>query len=145
MLIKLKYHGYRKEKSELHCLSQSNHLLQNKELKLKYLPIRELIDTGESFYRLKTKKPTRVVLKAPFHYKTGKHRLTLLSYRYGKDIPVDTKLLKTPRPLEDILGELSNLVADLPISGTTIIQSGKTKLLKTELIDKNFFKPVGIT
>lgn len=40
-------------------------------------------DTSRQFtyFKKKIKAPCRVVLKAPFHYKKGKHRLTLLQRR----------------------------------------------------------------
>lgn len=51
-------------------------------------PLPVNVNRKVTFFKKKTKQPCKVVLKAPFHYKKGKHRLTLfqrtltLKYQY---------------------------------------------------------------
>lgn len=139
MLLKVTYNGLRKEKSEIHCLIQSNHRLQPKKLKNMYLNSTVVFDEGERFFRVKTKKPTRVVLKAPFHYKIGKHRLSLLSYRYVKllELPVEPST-KACLP-KDFLIYIDSYANEYPNTGTTILQPKYNKGFINDLLDKNFF------
>ena len=139
MLIKITYNGLRKEKSEIHCLAQSNHRLQPKKLKNMYLNSTITFDEGVKFFRVKTKKPTRVVLKAPFHYKIGKHRLSLQSYRYVKLTEVPTPVSIKPSLPVDFLKYTIPLLEEYPNSGTSILQPKYTKGYINELLDKNFF------
>jgi hypothetical protein len=104
-----------------------------------YLNSTVIFDEGEKFFRVKTKKPTRVVLKAPFHYKIGKHRLSLLSYRYVKllEIPVDLPP-KASLP-SDLLTYLDAYSDEYPATGTSILQPKYSKGFINELLNKEFF------
>jgi hypothetical protein len=57
------------------------------------------------FFRNKTKSPCKVVLKAPFHYKKGKHRLTLFQRRnsliYRKQAEFHKPVQSIPAFLEE--------------------------------------------
>lgn len=85
------------------------------------------------------KKPIRVVLKAPFHYKVGKHRVTTRAY-------LKTIHIQLPNPVnmgrltpQKIVRALSRRLEYLPtLSGP--LTSQKTKKLSTSFVlDKNIF------
>ena len=113
--------------------------MQPKKLKNMYLGATIIFDEGENFFRVKTKKPTRVVLKAPFHYKIGKHRLSLLSYRYVKLTELPTQPAQTPSKPVNLIKYLGPSIEEVPSTGTTILQKKYSKLFINDLLDKNFF------
>jgi hypothetical protein len=104
-----------------------------------YLNATITFDEGSKFFRVKTKKPTRVVLKAPFHYKIGKHRLSLLSYRYVKVTELPVPIAKKPSLPVDFFKYTEPYVEEYPNSGTTILQPSRYRGLINELLDKEFF------
>lgn len=61
------------------------------------------------FFRNKTKSPCKVVLKAPFHYKKGKHRLTLFQRRNSLIYRKQAAFKKPILNLEDFLFEWKKL------------------------------------
>ena len=140
MIKKVVYNGLRKEKNEEHCLIPSANLLQKKNLKYRYLKqSKYFVDFDTKFFRVKTKKPTRVIIKAPFHYKKGKHRLTLRSYRYVKYEKIPTMHSKVPSKMLEVIQDVGNLVSEIPSESTSVLQPKYTKLYVNYAVNKNFF------
>ena len=96
-----------------------------------YLPTKNLysifpnFNKGErnkiNFFHVKTKKPTRVVLKSPFHYKVAKHRLTLLEHIYVREIEPDLIASDLPNTASEILENLDILISEVPITTLSLI------------------------
>lgn len=81
----------------------------------KSTPVPVNVNRKFTFFKKKTKQPCKVVLKAPFHYKKGKHRLTLfqrtltLRYQY---VNAFTHASATPH---DLLECLDGLLVYAPV------------------------------
>lgn len=141
MLKKVIYVSFRKYKGEEHCMLQGVNFLHSKKLRkffFKKLP--EPLTHREHFFQIVTKKPTRVIIKAPFHYKIGKHRLTLRSYRFAKleQIPIDHSSI--PLKMIDVITKTNQVIQGTPAESTSILQPQYTKLTINHLVDKSFFQ-----
>lgn len=140
MLKKVTYNGLRREREEEHCMIPNSNLIQKKKLKYRYLRLApQSIDYETKFFRVKTKKPTRVIIKAPFHYKKGKHRLTLRSYRYVKKDFIPVTHSEVPHTMIDVIRSIDKLVCEIPSESTTILQPKDVRLYINYAIDKDFF------
>lgn len=141
MIKKVIYVSFRKYKGEEHCMLQGINFLHSKKLRkffFKKLP--EPLTHSEKFFQIVTKKPTRVIIKAPFHYKIGKHRLTLRSYRFAKLEQIPISHSNHPLKIIDIINNTSRVIQCIPAESTSILQPQYTKLKLNHLVDKSFFK-----
>ena len=129
----------RKERSELHCILPS----LNYHTKLQTYRIQPQFlgnyTNNVHLFLTKVKKPTRVVLKAPFHYKVGKHRLTLAEFLYKKITYIPTTSSSVPQTAAEVVKSVDNIVDGLPTGLGPVLQTKSTVLSVPFLLQKNIF------
>jgi len=133
------YASTRKEKSDMYCLPPTLNYITPQNLYKLHPGILNKGVMKFDLYLVRVKKPTRVVIKAPFHYKVGKHRLTLCEFIYKKDINLPILFGKKPQSLPTILLEIPKVLDGLPIGTGPILQTKSTKAKVPFLLDKTFF------
>jgi len=137
--LKITFSSHRKERIDLDCMLPSTNYLPTKNL----YSIFPNFNKGErnkiNFFHVKTKKPTRVVLKSPFHYKVAKHRLTLLEHIYVREIEPDLIASNLPNTASEILENLDILVSEVPITTSSIMQVKSNKITTNFVLNKSFF------
>jgi hypothetical protein len=80
-----------------------------------------------TYFKTTTTRPCRVVLKAPFHYKKGKHRLTLFQRKLTLQYQEPTPFTQA-HTLEEFLVEWEKLFHQAPIPSTQIAPNKSTTL-----------------
>lgn len=140
MWKKVVYSSLRKIKNEDHCLMPSSNFLHHRNnRKFFYKKLLTERVHEDRIFQVKTKQPTKVIIKAPFHYKTGKHRLTLRSYRFVKIEKIPTELSQLPSKIKEVVDGLGAIVEDIPAESTSIMQPQSQRLYVTYVIDKKLF------
>lgn len=141
MIQKIVYGSIRKESTDVNFFKKKTNLFQKHALK--YFCSDNLYKNKKfvsKFFQVKKKKPTRVVLKAPFHYKKGKHLLTLINYRYVKLNKISLGRSKVPMGILDFIGKTKGILRFLPTNSEILLQQKYTKIYISDVIDKSFFK-----
>lgn len=78
---------------------------------------------------LSSKKPLKVLLKAPFHYKKGKHRLTTKQYRFVYKFRSELSFnCSKPQKLLSIIDTIAIISNSVPAITSTLSPGNYTKL-----------------
>lgn len=139
MRIKTTYSSMRKERSELHCILPSlNYHTKFQTYRIQPQFLNNYTNRVHLFLT-KVKRPTKIILKAPFHYKVGKHRLTLAEFLYKKITYVPAKAGTVPQNIIEIVKSLDSLVIGIPTGLGPVLQTKNTVITVPFLLQKNIF------
>ena len=89
---------------------------------------------------IRTRRPIRVILKAPFHYKVGKHRLSLITIQKTIRVRLGVHKATTPSHVTGILHCLNTKLENLPRLTNPQIQTKRLRARLPFTLDKSFFK-----
>jgi len=107
----------------MHCIQPAYNHLYTKNMYLIYPPSFQNNWGRTNIFKIRTKQPTIVVLKAPFHYKVGKHRLTLREFIFKQETHVFIPSSTQADSALNIIKNLEAHVIDSPVSMGVVTQT----------------------
>lgn len=89
---------------------------------------------------IRTRRPIRIILKAPFHYKVGKHRLSLVTIQKSVQVGLGVRKAKSPSTTAIIIRGLGVKLEHLPRLTNPQLQTKRLRAALPFTLDKEFFK-----